>query len=62
VAPALTPVGEHLRREITAGDYLQTDDTTITVVGDDGGSFKGRISTYLNPLTKAGDVRRDHDA
>jgi hypothetical protein len=52
VATALTPVGEHLRREITAADYLQTDDTTITVLGDDGGSFKGRIWTYLDPLTK----------
>jgi transposase len=52
VATALTPIGEQLRREITAGDYLQTDDTTITVLGDDGGSFKGRIWTYLDPLTK----------
>jgi transposase len=52
VATALTPIGEQLRGEITAADYLQTDDTTITVLGDDGGSFKGRIWTYLDPLTK----------
>jgi len=52
VATALTPIGDHLRRVITAADYLQTDDTTITVLGDDGGSFKGRIWTYLDPLTK----------
>jgi transposase len=52
VATALTPVGEQLRREITAADYLQTDDTTITILGDTGGSFKGRIWTYLDPLTK----------
>lgn len=52
VATALTPIGEQLRREITAADYLQTDDTTITVRGDDGGSFKGRIWTYLDPLTR----------
>lgn len=52
VATALTPIGEHLRREITAADYVQTDDTTITVLGDDRGSFKGRIWTYLDPLTK----------
>lgn len=52
VATALTPVAEQLRREITATDYLQTDDTTITVLGDDGGSFKGRIWTYLDPLAR----------
>lgn len=52
VATALTPIGEQLRRQITAADYLQTDDTSITVLGDDGGSFKGRIWTYLDPLTK----------
>jgi transposase len=52
VATALVPLGEQLRREITAADYLQTDDTTITVLGDDGGSFKGRIWTYLDPLTR----------
>jgi transposase len=52
VATALTPVGEQLRREITAADYLQTDDTSITILGDDGGSFKGRIWTYLDPLAR----------
>lgn len=52
VATALTPIGEQLRREITAADYLQTDDTTITILGDDGGSFKGRIWTYLDPLAR----------
>lgn len=52
VATALTPIGEQIRCAITAADYLQTDDTTITVLGDDGGSFKGRIWTYLDPLTK----------
>lgn len=52
VATALTPIGEQLRREITAADYLQTDDTPITILGDDGGSFKGRIWTYLDPLAR----------
>jgi len=52
VATALTPLGEQLRREITATDYLQTDDTSITILGDDGGSFKGRIWTYLDPLAR----------
>jgi transposase len=51
VATALTPVGEQLRREITAADYLQTDDTSITVLDERGGSFKGRLWTYLDPLT-----------
>lgn len=50
VATALTPIGEHLRHEVTAATYLQTDDTPVTVLGDEGGSFKGRLWTYLDPL------------
>jgi transposase len=50
VATALTPIGEQLRREVVAADYLQTDDTSVTVLGDEGGSFKGRLWTYLDPL------------
>jgi transposase len=50
VAAALAPIGEHLRREVTATDYVQTDDTPVTVLGEDGGSFKGRLWTYLDPL------------
>ena len=52
VATALTPIGEQLRREITAADYLQTDDTSITVLDERGGSFKGRLWTYLDPLAR----------
>jgi transposase len=51
VATALTPIGEQLRREIVAAHYIQTDDTTITVLDERGGSFKGRLWTYLDPLT-----------
>ena len=50
VATALTPIGEQLQREITAATYLQTDDTPVTVLDDRGGSFKGRLWTYLDPL------------
>ena len=50
VATALTPIGDQLRREVTAATYLQTDDTPVTVLGDHGGSFKGRLWTYLDPL------------
>src|SRR5438477_5977251 len=50
VATALTPIGDQLRREITAATYLQTDDTSVTVLGDHGGSFKGRLWAYLDPL------------
>jgi transposase len=50
VADALAPIGAQLRREITAATYLQTDDTPVTVLGDRGGSFKGRLWTYLDPL------------
>jgi transposase len=50
VADALAPIGAQLRREITAADYLQTDDTPVTVLDDGIGSFKGRLWTYLDPL------------
>ena len=39
-----------LRREITAATYLQTDDTPVTILEDRGGSLKGRLWTYLDPL------------
>jgi transposase len=63
VATALTPIGVQLRREIVAADYLQTDDTSITVLEERGGSFKGRIWTYLDPLTKqvVFDATRTHE-
>jgi hypothetical protein len=50
VATALTPIGEQLRREILTTDYLQTDDTSVTVLDERGGSYKGRLWTYLDPL------------
>jgi len=52
VATALAPIGEQLRREITATGYLQTDDTPVTVLDRGGGSFKGRIWTYLDPIAR----------
>jgi transposase len=50
VATALAPIGAQLRCEVVAADYLQTDDTSVTVLGDQGGSFKGRLWVYLDPL------------
>jgi transposase len=50
VATALTPIGEQLRREILSATYVQTDDTSVTVLAERGGSFKGRLWTYLDPL------------
>ena len=50
VATALAPIGEQLRREIVAADYLHTDDTSITVLDERGGSYKGRLWTYLDPI------------
>ena len=38
------------RSEVTAATYLHTDDTPVTVLDDRGGSFKGRLWTYLDPL------------
>jgi transposase len=52
VATALAPIGDQLRREIVAADYLQTEDTTVTVLDERGGSYKGRLWTYLDPLTR----------
>lgn len=52
VADALGPIGERLREEIRASSYLQTDDTPVTVLGEDRGSFKGRLWVYLDPLAR----------
>jgi hypothetical protein len=49
-AAAVMPIAAELRAHVVAASYLQTDDTTITVLGDDGGSYKGRLWTYLDPL------------
>jgi transposase len=50
VATALAPIGEQLRREIVGTTYLQTDDTSVTVLDERGGSYKGRLWTYLDPI------------
>ena len=52
VATALAPIDTQLRREVTASEYLQTDDTPVTVLDRGGGSFKGRLWTYLDPLVR----------
>jgi transposase len=49
VATALAPIGEELRRQVTAARYVQTDDTPVTIL-EEAGSRKGRIWTYLDPL------------
>jgi transposase len=49
VATALAPIGDELRRQVTAASYLQTDDTPVTIL-EETGSRKGRIWTYLDPL------------
>ena len=51
-ADALNPIYEHLRRTVVAVDYLQTDDTPVTVLKDGGGSLTGRLWVYLDPLGK----------
>ena len=40
VATALAPIGDQLRREVTAATYLQTDDTTVTVLDDQRRQFQ----------------------
>jgi transposase len=51
-ADALNPVYEHLRKRIVTLDYLQTDDTPVTVLTEDKGSVTGRLWVYLDPLGK----------
>ncbi len=50
VAEAVSPIVERIRQEILSTDYLQTDDTPVVVLKKLGGSFKGRLWTYLDPL------------
>jgi transposase len=63
VATALAPIGDQLRREVLAADYLQTDDTSVTVLDDPTGSYKGRLWTYLDPLGRqvVFDATRTHE-
>jgi transposase len=49
-AHALTPIYEHLGRTIVTADYLQTDDTPITILQDDGSSRTGRLWVYVDPI------------
>ena len=62
VATALAPVGDELRRQVTAASYLQTDDTPVTIL-EETGSRKGRIWTYLDPLAPqvVFDATRTHE-
>lgn len=63
VATALTPIGEQLRREVTNTSYLQTDDTSVTILDERGGSYKGRLWTYLDPIGRqvVFDATRTHE-
>ena len=62
VATALTPIGDELRRQVTAASYLQTDDTPVTIL-EETGSRKGRIWIYLDPLVPqvVFDATRTHE-
>jgi hypothetical protein len=63
VATALAPIGDQLYHKIVPTDYLQTEDTTVTVLDERGGGCKGRLWAYLNPLTKQVvlDATRTHE-
>jgi transposase len=50
VAAAFSPIVQHMRSELLATDYLQTDDTPVLVLKKLLGSFKGRLWAYLDPL------------
>lgn len=49
VARALEPIADEMKRQVLASRYLQTDDTTVTVLGETESSFKGRLWVYLDP-------------
>ena len=51
-ADALQPIYEHLRAEIVTADYLQTDDTPVTVLIKGSGSKTGRLWVYVDPMGK----------
>lgn len=50
VALALSPICSEIRSEILKTDYLQTDDTPVVILDKGGGSFKGRLWVYHDPL------------
>lgn len=52
VAKACEPIAVEIKRQILETDYLQTDDTSVVVLGGSEGSFKGRLWTYLDPLAR----------
>jgi transposase len=52
VAEAVAPIVEHMKGELLATDYLQTDDTPVLVLKKLLGSFKGRLWAYLDPLSR----------
>jgi transposase len=52
VARACAPIAEEVKRQVLGTDYLQTDDTSVVVLGGEEGSFKGRLWTYLDPLAR----------
>lgn len=49
-AEALAPIHAHLGRTIVKANYLQTDDTPITILQEDGTSRTGRLWVYVDPL------------
>jgi transposase len=63
VADALQPIGDELRRQVLATSYLQTDDTTMTILHEPGGPQKGRVWTYLDPIGRqvVFDATRTHE-
>lgn len=52
VARACAPISEEIKRQVLESGYLQTDDTSVVVLGGEEGSFKGRLWTYLDPLAR----------
>jgi transposase len=50
VATATTPIVDEIKRQILGTQYLQTDETSVTVLDEPQGRFKGRLWVYLDPI------------
>lgn len=63
VAEAVAPIVREMKRQILAADYLQTDDTPVVILDKGGGSFKGRLWVYHDPLFRQTvfDATRTHE-
>jgi transposase len=63
VAEAVSPIYDELKTQILKTDYLQTDDTSVVILDDPKGSYKGRLWVYRDSLGRQAifDATRTHE-